>query len=95
LWRVFQDRVSWTICPGWLWTVILLISASWVAGITGVSLQCLARSTPDKSSQKTEENVRSGDKGRWWRGWIQLLFILRIFVNVTMYPRTTIIKIKR
>jgi hypothetical protein len=33
----FQDRVSWTICLGWLWTVILLISASWVAGITGES----------------------------------------------------------
>jgi hypothetical protein len=30
----FQDRVSQTISPGWLWTVILLISASWVATIT-------------------------------------------------------------
>jgi hypothetical protein len=27
----FQDRVSWTICLCWLWTTILLISASWVA----------------------------------------------------------------
>jgi hypothetical protein len=25
----FQDRVSWTVCLGWLWTMILLISASW------------------------------------------------------------------
>jgi hypothetical protein len=33
----FPDRVLWTICLGWLWTTILLISASWVAGITGVS----------------------------------------------------------
>jgi hypothetical protein len=32
-----QDRASRTICPGWLWTVSLLISASWVARITGVS----------------------------------------------------------
>jgi hypothetical protein len=40
--RCFWDRVSRTICPGWLWTVILLISASWVARITGVSHQCLA-----------------------------------------------------
>jgi hypothetical protein len=31
-----------TICPGWLWTVILLISASSGASITGVSHQCLA-----------------------------------------------------
>jgi hypothetical protein len=35
--RFFQDRVSWTICLGWLWTMILLISASWVARITDVS----------------------------------------------------------
>jgi hypothetical protein len=38
-WRVFWDRVSQTICPGWLWTVVLLISASWVARITGVRHQ--------------------------------------------------------
>jgi hypothetical protein len=35
----FRDRVSWAICPGWLWNTILLISASWVARITGVSYQ--------------------------------------------------------
>jgi hypothetical protein len=34
---IFQDRVSWTICLDWFWTVILLISASCVARITGVS----------------------------------------------------------
>jgi hypothetical protein len=39
--QFFQDRVSRVICPGWLWTVILLISASWVARITGMSHQCL------------------------------------------------------
>jgi hypothetical protein len=33
----FRARVSWTICLGWLWTLILLISTSWVARITGVS----------------------------------------------------------
>jgi hypothetical protein len=37
---IFWDRVSWTICPGWFWTEILLISASWVARITGMSHQC-------------------------------------------------------
>jgi hypothetical protein len=37
LWRVFQDRVLQTVCPGWFPTEILLISASWVARITGVS----------------------------------------------------------
>jgi hypothetical protein len=42
LWRVFQDRVSQIICLGWLWTTILLISASWVARITGMNHQHLA-----------------------------------------------------
>jgi hypothetical protein len=42
LWRVFRNRVSRTICPGWPRTAILLISASWVARITGVSHQHLA-----------------------------------------------------
>jgi hypothetical protein len=40
----FRDRVLWTICLGWLQTAILLISASWVARITGVSHQHPARS---------------------------------------------------
>jgi hypothetical protein len=38
---VFWDRVSRTICPGWLQTVILLISVSWVARTTGMSHQRL------------------------------------------------------
>jgi hypothetical protein len=33
----FQDRISRTIYVGWLWTAILLISASWVGRITDVS----------------------------------------------------------
>jgi hypothetical protein len=33
----FQERISRTICPGWLQTMILLISASWEATITGMS----------------------------------------------------------
>jgi hypothetical protein len=43
LWRVFWDRVSWTICLGLLWTAVLLSSASWVARITGMSHQCPAK----------------------------------------------------
>jgi hypothetical protein len=38
----FGDRVSRTACLGWIWTVILLISAFQVATITGVSHQRLA-----------------------------------------------------
>jgi hypothetical protein len=33
----FGDGVLWTICPRWPRTLILPISASWVARITGVS----------------------------------------------------------
>jgi hypothetical protein len=33
----FWDRVLWTICSSWLPTLLLLISASWVARITGLS----------------------------------------------------------
>jgi hypothetical protein len=33
----FLGSVSLTICPGWLWTMILLIPASCVARIAGVS----------------------------------------------------------
>jgi hypothetical protein len=36
----FQDRVLQTLCRGWLQIVILLISAFWVARITGVSHWC-------------------------------------------------------
>jgi hypothetical protein len=39
---IFWDRVSRTIFLGWLWNMILLISASLVARITGTSYQCLA-----------------------------------------------------
>jgi hypothetical protein len=36
---VFWDRVSQTICLGWLWTTIFLICASWVARVTGMKPQ--------------------------------------------------------
>jgi hypothetical protein len=39
---VFLDRISKAIYPGWLQTMILLISAFWVARIIGVSHQRLA-----------------------------------------------------
>jgi hypothetical protein len=39
LWRFFEIGSHGTICPGWLQTVILLISASWVATIIGVRHQ--------------------------------------------------------
>jgi hypothetical protein len=46
----FPDRVSWMICPVWLWTVILLITTSWIVGIsliypTGLSLDTFSLGT--------------------------------------------------
>jgi hypothetical protein len=38
----FQNRALWTICLGWLWSMILQISAFWVARIIGMSHQCPA-----------------------------------------------------
>jgi hypothetical protein len=37
---ILKMGISWTICPGWPWTMILLISASQVVRITSVSHQC-------------------------------------------------------
>jgi hypothetical protein len=74
----FQDKVSWTIFPGWLCTMILLISASWVARIIGVSHWCLAGyciichwneifvdSGQDRSAEKALNKVLVG-------GWVTL-----------------------
>jgi hypothetical protein len=36
----FGDGVLWTICSGWSQTTVLLISASQVARITGMSHGC-------------------------------------------------------
>jgi hypothetical protein len=40
---LFKIGSRGTVCPGWLQTAILLISASWVAMITGVTHQYLAQ----------------------------------------------------
>jgi hypothetical protein len=45
LWRVFWARVLRTICPGGLQTTVLLISASWLARITGINHQHLVNWT--------------------------------------------------
>jgi hypothetical protein len=34
-----------------------------------------------------EQNGRREDKGKLWREWIQLWYIIRTFVNVTIYPQ--------
>jgi hypothetical protein len=39
----FQDRVLWTICLGWLWNSILLISVFWVVRTIDVSHWHLAQ----------------------------------------------------
>jgi hypothetical protein len=51
----FQDKVTWTIFWDWFWIVIFLISASWVARITGVSHQRLAASHFQTWGQKKKK----------------------------------------
>jgi hypothetical protein len=44
---------------------------------------------PDETSPGMGEE---GDKRQWWRGWIQLWYIwyiVRTFINATMYPHPT------
>jgi hypothetical protein len=41
-WVGFQDRILRTVFLGWLWTEILLIFASWIAKIIGISNWCPA-----------------------------------------------------
>jgi hypothetical protein len=45
LWWVSSRQGLMNYLPSWLWTVILLISAFWVARTTVVSHQCLAKLT--------------------------------------------------
>jgi hypothetical protein len=58
----FWDRFLWTISPGWLRTVILLTSASWVARITSVSYQY-----PAKNWNFLKDNM-SLEEARWHYG---------------------------
>jgi hypothetical protein len=56
----FQDSISQTISLGWLQTVIFLISASWVARITGISHQypvCLSYSSQTIWLQRVWSNL--------------------------------------
>jgi hypothetical protein len=60
LWWVFFVKIeSRTICPGWFWTMILLISASWVARITGVSPQRPTRQCILNSKTVSQVGLRS------------------------------------
>jgi hypothetical protein len=66
----FQNRVLWTICLGWLWMAILLIAASWVVRIAGVShwypaqiykhLKCNIRRADD--NEKTKNSTLGGNQ---------------------------------
>jgi hypothetical protein len=66
----FWDRVSWAICPGWLRTMILLTSASWVVRIAGVSHQHPARGTLSSFSSIFKNFLGSGV-------WTQCLVLAR------------------
>jgi hypothetical protein len=69
----FWDRVSQTICLGWLQTVILFISASWVARITGMSQWHSALNFPHLWGWRTWDSevghiFQPGGEGEVWPG---------------------------
>jgi hypothetical protein len=84
----FWDRGSWTICQGWLQTAVLLIAASWLFRITGVTisvhLHILLTLTRVKLSitSKTNEGIgKCAPTFLWWM--CKLEHILeRTFINV-------------
>jgi hypothetical protein len=43
---------------------------------------------------QTIPGMGGGDKGEWWMKWVQLLYIVRTFTNVTMYPQYNNLKKK-
>jgi hypothetical protein len=64
--------VSWNICPGWLGTVILLISASWVARITGGR-------EPQTPSFEDVFNSKWGSKSYHLREWVVYFRICQLY----------------
>jgi hypothetical protein len=56
------------------------VSAVWVANINMSKMTHLIGDTKTKI-------MGEGDKGEWWRGWIQLWYVVRTFVNARMYPQ--------
>jgi hypothetical protein len=57
----FSNRVLQTICLGWLWTAVLLISASCVTSIAGVSHWLLVNGTSLLTTHTQSEGWA------WWR----------------------------
>jgi hypothetical protein len=62
----FWDRVSWSICQGWLQTETLLISASWVARLIGVSHRCPALHSLIASKSKLSRPLAACPKHPAW-----------------------------
>jgi hypothetical protein len=71
--RVFQDGVLQIICPGWLQTAILLIFASLVARIIGVSHRHPASTNISLSSSVYHVLYKAVEKYLWsdQRGFLQ------------------------
>jgi hypothetical protein len=75
---LFWDRVSQTICQGWHQTEILLISASWVTRITGMSHLKIEWA---RNSNKTHMFLYKRKK----KSYNQVILLLRHFHILQMY----------
>jgi hypothetical protein len=60
---IFVDRALQTVCSGWLTTAILLISASQVARIIGVSYQCPVPISLIYADSKLKLNLKMHSSG--------------------------------
>jgi hypothetical protein len=58
-----------------------------VGGWIGWEYYVLVYENGKMRSVESIPGMGEGDKGEWWRGWIQVWYIGRILVNVTMYPQ--------
>jgi hypothetical protein len=75
---VFKGRFNLHTCIHYISTIFTLLH------LFLISSPFLLVPTPGRNYSS---NGGRGDKGEWWRGWIQLWYIVRIFVNVTIYPQ--------
>jgi hypothetical protein len=77
--RLFQDSVSQTICPGWFRTAILLISASWVARITGANHWHPARSFAFTEFVSRQFQTHS---------WLVQFFYIKVLFLMSKWPHS-------
>jgi hypothetical protein len=90
-WAFFWESSWRTICLDWLQTLILLISASWVARVTGVSHQCPSWTWLFKGMNRKLGWRKSHElcekKGNWCSGVVLTLSCTSLGYSCWVVPR--------